>query len=134
MAFGVATVLTKIGEAITADRVGAAGTYTTQPKYCGHGHGATGAARTAISTDTALTTEVDTRATGVVSLVTVTDTNDTYQAVGTISVGGTYAIDEAGLFDASSSGNMFTSATFNVLNVVSGNSIAYTWKVSYIHG
>ena len=130
MAFGVATVTTNKGKAIFADRVRTSpGTYTTSPKFCAMGTGATGAARTAVAADTALTTEVETRASGTESTVTTTNTGDTYQVVGTQTATAGRAIDEAGLFDASTTGNMFTSATLNVVNLNNGDSIQWTWQV-----
>lgn len=130
LAFGVATVLTNKGAALFADRARTSpATYTTSPKFIGIGTGATGAARTAVVTDTALSTEVETRASGTESTVTTTVTGDTYQSVGTVSITGTRALDESGLFDASTVGNMATSATYNVLNLLSGDSIQITWKV-----
>jgi hypothetical protein len=130
MAFGVATVLTNKGKALFADRARTTpGTYTTSPKFIGIGTGATGAARTAAASDTALTTEVETRASGTESTVTTTQTGDTYQSVGTISITATRAVDESGLFDASSAGNMITSATLNVINLLNGDSLQLTWKV-----
>lgn len=130
MAFGVATVVTNKGKAMFADRLRTSpGTYSASPKFCGMGTGATGAARTAVAADTALTTEVETRTSGTESTVTTTVTNDTYQVTGTQTATTTRAIDEAGLFDASSTGNLFTSATLNVVNLNSGDSIAWTWKV-----
>ncbi len=130
MAFGVATVVTNKGKAIFADRVRTSpGTYTTSPKYVAMGKGATGAARTAAAADTALTTEVETRVAGTESTVTTTQTGDTYQVVGTQNATGTESVDEAGLFDASSAGNMFTSATLNVVSLVNGDSLQWTWKV-----
>lgn len=130
MAFGVATVLTNKGKALFADRARTSpGTYTTSPKYIGIGTGATGAARTAVAADTALTTEVETRASGTESTQTTSQTGDTYQSLGTVSITGTRAVDESGLFDASSSGNLITSATLNVINLLSGDSLQLTWKV-----
>lgn len=130
MAFGVATVLTNKGKALFADRARTTpGTYTTSPKFIGIGTGATGAARTAAATDTALSTEVETRASGTESTVTTTQTGDTYQSQGTISITATRAVDESGLFDASTTGNMITSATLNVINLLNGDSLQLTWKV-----
>lgn len=129
MPFGTATVVTTIGKAMFADRLRTSpGTYTNSPKYVAMGVGATGAARTAVVGDTALSTEVETRTSGTESLVTTTTTNDTYQDVGTVTATATRAVDEAGLFDASSSGNMFLSATFAVINLSSGDSIQFTVK------
>lgn len=135
MAFGVATVLTNKGAALFADRARTSpGTYTTSPKFIGVGTGATGAARTAVVTDTALSTEVETRASGTESTQTTTVTGDTYQSQGTVSITGTRALDESGLFDAASTGNMATSATYNVINLLSGDSIQLTWKVKIAAG
>jgi hypothetical protein len=130
MAFGVATVLTSSGKRTTADRMQT--TPTRNPlKFIGMGTGATGAARTAVAADTALSTEVETRATGTESTVTTTVTGDTYQTVGTITMTATRAVDEVGTFDAASVGNMGVSATHAVINGVTGDSIQYTIKTVY---
>lgn len=130
MPFGVATVLTNKGKALFADRARTTpGTYTTSPKFIGIGTGATGAGRTAAASDTALTTEVESRASGTESTQTTSQTGDTYQSQGTISITATRAVDESGLFDASTTGNMITSATLNVINLLSGDSLQLTWKV-----
>lgn len=128
MPFGVATVVTNVGKATTANRLQTTPT-RNPPKFVAMGVGATGAARTAAAGDTALSTEVETRATGTESIVTTTQTNDTYQVVGTITATAGRSVDEGGLFDASTVGNMMTSATFNVITLVSGDSIQFTWKV-----
>jgi len=129
MAFGVATVSTNKMKAMLADRLqGTPATYTVAPKFIGMGTGATGAARTAAVGDTALTSEVDTRATGTESIVTTSVTGDTYQVQGTITAGANRAVDEAATFDASSSGHIGISATLNVINVPSGSSIQFTFQ------
>lgn len=129
MAFGAGTVITNKGKAMFADRIGTTpATYTTAPKYVAMGVGATGAARTAVAADTALSSEVESRTSGSESVQTTSVTGDTYQVTGTVTATASRAVDEAGLFDASSSGNMFLSATFNVINLSSGDSIAFTMK------
>lgn len=129
MPFGTATVVTNKGKAMFADRIRTTpATYTASPKYCAMGTGATGAARTAAATDTALSTEVETRTAGTESTVTTTNTGDTYQVVGTIAATASRSVDEAGLFDAATTGNMGTSATFAVVSLASGDSIQFTWK------
>jgi hypothetical protein len=129
-AFGVATVVTNIGKAMFADRMRTSpGKYTTSPKFMAMGVGATGAARTAVAGDTALTTEVETRTTGTESTVTTTQTEDTYQVSGTITATATRKVDEFGLFDASSAGHMGLSATHEVDTLSSGDSITYTLKI-----
>lgn len=130
MPFGTATVVTNKGKAMFADRVRTTpGTYTNAPKNVAMGVGATGAGRTAAVTDTALSTEVESRASGTESVQTTSVTGDTYQVQGTITASASRAVDEAGLFDAATVGNMFTSATFPVVNLANGDSIQFTWKI-----
>jgi alpha-L-arabinofuranosidase len=128
MPFGAASVVTDQGRRTVADRLQ---TTTTRnpPKFIGMGVGATGAARTAAVTDTALSTEVETRATGTESIVTVTVTSDTYQIVGTMTATAARVVDEAGSFDASTVGNMATSFTFAVVNLANGDSIQFTIRL-----
>ena len=131
MPFGTATVVTTVGKGITTGRLIGATPSQAEPKYVAMGVGATGAGRTAAVGDTALSTQVETRTAGTSTQVTTSTANDTFQNVGTITATATRAVDESGLFDASSAGNMFTSATFAVANLNSGDSIQFTWKVQY---
>lgn len=128
MAFGTATVLTSLGRAVTTNRLKGAG---TEPLFVGVGVGATGAARTAVVGDTALSSAVESRVSGTSTQQTTSTTNDTYQVVGTVTATSARAVDEAGLFDASTSGNMYLSATFPVVNLSTGDSIQATLKVQY---
>lgn len=128
MAFGTATVLTSLGRAVTTNRIKGAG---TEPSYVGIGVGATGAARTAVVADTALSTAVESRVAGTSTQQTTSTTNDTYQVVGTVTATASRSVDEAGLFDASTAGNMYLSATFPVVSLNSGDSIQATLKVQY---
>lgn len=129
MPFGTGTVVTNLGFAVAAKRLIGTSPSQVEPNFSAIGVGATGAARTAAAGDTALSTQVETRVTGTSSTVTTTQTNDTYQVVATHTATATRAVDEGGLFDASSSGNMFTSATHPVVNLASGDSLQNTWKV-----
>lgn len=132
MPFGTASVVTNGGFAIAAKRMFGATPTQLEPKYIAAGVGATGATRTAAAADTALSSELaEGRTAGTGSTVTTTQTNDTYQNTGTITASGTRAVDEAGTFDASTVGNMFTSFTFPVVNLASGDSIAFTIKVKF---
>ncbi len=128
--FAAATVITNRGKAIIADRIRTTpATYTTAPKWIAMGTGATAAARTAAVGDTALSTEVETRAVGTESVVTTTVTGDTHQTVGTITATAARAVDEAATFDQlATGGNIFMSATHAVINLVSGDSLQYTAK------
>src|SRR4030095_14484413 len=134
MAFGTATAITNTGVAIQAKRMVGATPTQAEPKFIGMGVGATGAARTALVGDTALTSEVESRSTGVASTVTTTVTNDTYQCVGTVSATAARAVDEAGLFDSGTTGagNMMISATFAVQNLANGDSIQFTFKNKFV--
>jgi hypothetical protein len=130
MPFGTATVFTNSGKVTAANRMQT--TTTRNPlKFIGMGTGATTAARTAAAADTALSTEVETRATGTESIVTTTVANDTYQIVGTITATASRVVDEAASFDAATVGNIGVSATFAVINLASGDSIQFTIKVVF---
>lgn len=132
MAFGTGTVVTNKGKAMCADRLRTTpATYTTAPKFVAMGVGATGAARTAAVTDNALSTEVETRTSGTESVVTTSVTGDTVQVAGTVTATSSRSVDEAGLFDASSSGNAGLSATFPVISLASGDAIAFTDKIQF---
>jgi hypothetical protein len=130
MAFGTATVVTNKGKAMLADRLRTTpATYTAPPKFCAMGVGATGAARTAVVADIALSTEVETRTSGTESVVTTSVTGDTTQVVGTVVATAARNVDEAGLFDASTTGNLGVSATFAVVALATGESLQFTWKI-----
>ena len=129
MPFGTNTCVTSVGKATIANRLQTTPT-RNPPKYIGLGVGATGAARTAAVGDTALSSELaEGRVAGTESLVTTSVTNDTYQAQGTVTATGSRAVDEAGLFDAASAGNMVLSATFPVVNLLTGDSLQLTAKI-----
>lgn len=73
-----------------------------------------------------------TAVTGTQSQVTTTVTNDTLQVVGTITATGTVAITEVGLGTSSSAGTAMTQYhSFSAINLVSGDSIAFTIKRKY---
>lgn len=139
MSFGTNTCLTNTGRAMTADRVRATpATYTAAPRWNAIGKGATGAARTADVTNTSLSLETEQRATGLESVITTSVTGDTYQNIGTVAATtacstGAQSVDEAGLFDASSSGggHMFASATFTPQSLNPADTLQLTWTVKY---
>lgn len=62
--------------------------------------------------------------------VTTTVTNDTAQLVGTVSITGTIAITESGVFNATTNGTMLCRQTFSAINVVNGDSLQFTWKIA----
>lgn len=133
MPFAAANVVTNIGKAMFADRMRTSpATYTSSPKFLGIGVGATGAARTAAVGDTALSTAAESRTSGTESTVTTTNANDTYQVAGTVTATATRAVDEGGLFDAASAGNMAVSWTQAVDSLLLGDSITYTVRIQQV--
>ena len=121
----MATLLVNTGKAIVTNYLN--GGAATQPKYIGWGTGA----GTTGATDTTLFTEVLPRVSGTTSQVTNSTTNDTYQVVGTQTAGTTETITNAGLFDASTSGNLFVKGDFTGIPLNSGDSIQFTFKVTF---
>ena len=124
------TVFTNAGAAIITNRIMQAG---TDAKNIGWGIGTATplVGDTALQTESAPTTSGG-RTVGTPSRVTTTVTNDTYQVVGTVTAGSTLAITEAGLFDAVSAGNMLIHSEFSAVNVVSGDSISFTFGLKFI--
>ena len=121
-------MVTNSGLAIVTNRMIGSG---TEPKFAAMGTGTTAPA----TTDTTLGTEVETRSgTNAGTRTTTTATNDTNQWQQTQSITSGRAITEAGLFDASSTGNMLCRGTFAAINLVSGESIQWTWKVVFTGG
>lgn len=118
------------GTALLNNRVIQAG---TAPKNIGWGIG-TGAAAvtdTALGTESAPTTAGG-RTVGTETRTTTTVTNDTYTVTGTVVAGSTLAITEAGTFDNVTSGNMLIRGVFSAVNVVSGDSIAFTVNLKQV--
>lgn len=120
----MATLLVNAGKAIVTNRIKGSG---TEPSYVAYG---TGAGTTA-ATDTTLFTETGSRVAGTSTQQTTSVTDDTYQVVGTQTAGGTLAITNAGLFDASTSGNLFVKGDFSTINLSSGDSIQFTFKTQF---
>jgi hypothetical protein len=133
----LATVVVNAGRDIITNRLNSAGTI---PLNIGWG---TGVQTTALVTDTTLgpttveklvdlTTSAGTdHTTGVVTRQTTTVSNDTFQVVGTRTATGSGAVTVSGLFDAASGGNLFAKGDFAAINLVSGDSIQFTWKVVF---
>ena len=120
----MATLLVNTGRAIISNRIKGSG---TEPSYvaAGTGSGTTAAA------DTTLFTETGTRTAGTSTQQTTSTTNDTYQVVGTITASGALTVTNAGLFDASTSGNLFIKSDFTGVVLASGDSIQFTIKASF---
>lgn len=128
----LAVVFTNAGAAIVTNRITQAG---TAPKNIGWGIGTNAPAvgDTALQTESAPTTAGG-RTVGTESRTTVTNTNDNYQVTGTVTAGSTLAITEAGLFDNVTAGNLLTRGVFAAVNVVSADSIAFTFGLKFVPG
>lgn len=122
----MATLVVNTGKAIVTNRIKGSG---TEPSFLAWG---TGAGTTA-ATDTTLFTEAsESRASCTTTQQTTTTTNDTWRAVGTMTVAGSgKTITNAGLLDASSSGNLFFKADFTGLALNVGDSITFTISVTF---
>jgi hypothetical protein len=98
----------------------------------------TGSAAAATANVVTTTTTTEARVAATVSQQTTTVTNDTLRCTGTITAAGTRAITEVGLFDAVGSGspptggNMNMYADFSVVNLSSGESIAFTANTVFV--
>jgi hypothetical protein len=120
----MATLLVNTGRAVITNRLNSGGTV---PSYIAWGTGA----GTTSATDTTLFTEVTPRTLGTVSQVTTSTTNDTFQVVGTQTAATGETITNAGLFDASTSGNLFVKGDFTGIALGTGDSIQFTFKVQF---
>jgi hypothetical protein len=118
----VENLIVNVGKAQVSGLIG--GVVTGTFGYVALGTGTTAPA----STDTALQSEV-VRVSSTNSQVTTNVTNDTLQLQATFNFTASYAITEAGIFNASTGGTMLARQTFGAINVASGDSIVITWKV-----
>lgn len=116
------------GKALVASRLGGSG--SSAITHIGVGTGATAPASGDTTLQTELATSGLTRASATISTTTTTVTNDTMQAQVTFTVTGTQAVTESGLFNASTSGTMLCRQTFSAINVLNGDTLQVTWKVS----
>jgi hypothetical protein len=97
----------------------------------------TGSAAAASANVVTTTSTTEARSSATMSQVTTSVTNDTLQAVATITAAGTRAITEVGMFDAAGAsspptgGNMDVYGDFSVINLLSGDSIAFTVKTQF---
>ena len=82
-------------------------------------------------TDTAIeTTDGQARTSG----TQVEESSVIYRSVGTIAYGSTLAITEHGLFSASTGATLMDRTEFAIINVVNGDSIQYTYGITYAAG
>ena len=117
---------TDAGKAETTNRIIGAG---TQWLYGAWGTGSTAGFSAAT---TALTSEgPEARVLGTGSRVTTTVTNDTYRVTFTITASAARTPNQAGVFTASSAGNMCTFGDHSATTLASGESVAYTVDLKF---
>ena len=110
------------GLAIVTNRMRSLG---TEPRWVHWGTGVTAP----IGADTGLQTPApEARVEGVSSQQTTTATNDTFRVVATLVATAPISITEAGLFDASTAGNLFFRGTFPVLTLGVGDSVQFIFN------
>lgn len=119
----MADIFTSVGEGLVADYVD--GTANAPANwYIGWGTGA----GTAAKGDTTLFTEASE------ARVTATESQPTADAnrfVGTITADGTKTITNAGVFDASTTGNMFLISSFTGVALNASDSIQFTFTITW---
>lgn len=123
-----ATIIVNAGQAIVTNLVSGLG--GTVAKFVAWGTGA----GTAGVTDTTLFTETtdETRTSGTVTRVMTTVANDTVQVVGQITVATAgKTITNVGLFDATTTGNLYFKSDFTGLALLVGESITFTIKIKF---
>lgn len=123
----MANVLTTIGRELVARAINQAGSGigSVTPSFSGYGTGA----GTAAVADTTLFTEVQTRVSGTASIQTGASANNVFRVVAQHTADATRAITNAGLFDASTVGNLFVKADFATINLASGDTLTLTYNV-----
>lgn len=119
----MATVLTNAGRAVITNLMKLTG---TELKWVGWG---TGAGTAAVGNTTLFTEAAETRTVGTSSIVTTTVTDDTYRVTGTIVSLSTQTITNAGTFNALSSGSLGVKANFTGVDLIAGESIAFTFDI-----
>lgn len=125
----IKNLVTSAGKAGVASRINGSGSEAAFT-YVAIGTGTAAAA----AGDTALGAEITTgggeRAAGSASRVTTTVTNDTAQLTKTFTFTASFAVTECGVLNATSAGVLLARQVFSAVNVVSGDSIAVTYKVA----
>lgn len=126
----VRNTVTNTGKAAMASRFNGAGSEAAFT-YLALGTGTTAAA----AGDTALGTEIVAsglgRANATVSRVTITQTNDTAQALHTWTASGSVSPTEVGLLNASSGGVLAARQVFTAVPLASSDSFQVTYRVQF---
>jgi hypothetical protein len=121
----MATLLVNAGLDIITNRIKGAG---TEPSFAAWG---TGAGTTAVTDSTLFTEAPEARTSGTSTREITTVANDTYQVVGLITATAPRTITNAGLFDASSAGNMLMKGDFAGVVLGTTDAIQFTMQVVF---
>ncbi len=125
----IGNLITTVGFALAAGRLMGSGTPAAATGIA-VGTGATAANIADTTLQTELSTDGLSRGAGSLSLVTTGGANDTAQATITYTVSGSHAVTESGILNnVSSGGTLLCRQVFSAINVVSGDTLAITWKV-----
>ena len=121
-------LITNAGLAGWAKRLGGLGSVAAFT-YIALGTGTTPAA----NTDTTLESEISTgggaRKAATPTSITISITDDTLQLVAQFDFTSSFAVTEAGVLNASSSGSLLSRRVFSAYNVTNGSSLTVTWKL-----
>lgn len=79
-------------------------------------------------TDTTLTEHPEARVACTMSRQTTSTTNDTWRNVWTVTATANRTVNEAGVFDASTSGNLIYRGTHATLNIETNDQVTYTFN------
>lgn len=127
----MSSVFTSAGKAAATAAIVAAA--VMKQLQWGVGSGQTSTANALANT----TGTTEARVAGTMAQATTTVTNDTLQVTGTITAAASRSITEVGVFDAAGTGspptggNMDLYGDFSVINLASGDSIAFTVKLQF---
>lgn len=122
--------ITNVGFAVIAGLAGNTGSQTAFTYLAvGTSNTAPAASQTALGGE--ITTNGLGRAAATVSRVTTTQTNDTLQLYKLFTVTGTSTVEEAGIFNDSTTGIMLGRALTTSKSVVNGDTLAVTYKVKF---
>jgi hypothetical protein len=127
----LATAFTNAGAAVVSNRMLQAG---TAPRNIGWGTGTTAPAvsQTTLVAEAAPTTNGG-RVPGTESRTTITNANDNWQLIGTITAtSGGLVITEGGVFDALTAGNMMLRTTGFTYTVQVADSVAFVFGLKFV--
>jgi len=125
-----ANLVTNAGLAGLASRTNGAGSEAAFT-YIAIGTGTTAAAAGNTTLETEITTGGGERASATASRTTTTVTNDTARHVLTFNFTSTFAVTEAGVLNAASTGTLLNRQVFTAVNVANGDSLQVTIDVDF---